>query len=126
MSILDFDRLMVNIFSSYALEIYLMYLVNIINLEEWKWRCQNCQSYMCEKCKNIHQREQTTIEHKIIYIKTCGGVVDIQPTVICHIGKNEFLYYIMSILDFDRLMVNIFSSYAQEIYLMYLVNIINP
>jgi hypothetical protein len=33
---------------------------------------------MCEKCKNIHQRVQTTIEHKIIDIKTCGGVVDIQ------------------------------------------------
>ena len=48
-----------------------------------KWRCQNCQSYMCEKCKNIHQRVQTTIEHKIIDIKTCGGVVDVQPTVIC-------------------------------------------
>ena len=48
-----------------------------------KWRCQNCQSYMCEKCKNIHQREQTTIEHRIIDIKTCGGVVDIHPTVIC-------------------------------------------
>jgi hypothetical protein len=38
-----------------------------------KWRCLNCQSYICEKCKNIHQRVQTTI---------------------------------------DRLMVNIFSSYA--------------
>ena len=48
-----------------------------------KWRCQNCQSYMCEKCKNIHQRVQTTIEHKIIDIKTSGGVVDVQPTVIC-------------------------------------------
>ena len=48
-----------------------------------KWRCQNCQSYMCEKCKNIHQRVQTTIEHKIIEIKTCGGLVDVQPTVIC-------------------------------------------
>ena len=48
-----------------------------------KWRCQNCQSYMCEKCKNIHQRVQTTIEHKIIDIKTCGGVVDVQPTIIC-------------------------------------------
>jgi hypothetical protein len=35
MSILDFDRLMVIIFSSYAMEIYLMYLVNIINPEEW-------------------------------------------------------------------------------------------
>ena len=48
-----------------------------------KWRCQNCQSYMCEKCKNIHQRVQTTIEHKIIDIKTSGGVIDVQPTVIC-------------------------------------------
>ena len=45
-----------------------------------KWMCQNCQSYMCKK---IHQRVQTTIEHKIIDIKTSGGVVDIQPTVIC-------------------------------------------
>ena len=35
MSILDFDRLMVNIFSSYELEIYPVYLVNIINPEEW-------------------------------------------------------------------------------------------
>ena len=48
-----------------------------------KWRCQNCQSYMCEKCKNIHQRVQTTIEHKIIDINTCGGIIDVQPTVIC-------------------------------------------
>ena len=48
-----------------------------------KWWCQNCQSYMCEKCKNIHQRVQTTIEHKIIDIKTCGGIIDVQPTVIC-------------------------------------------
>ena len=61
-----------------------------------KWRCQNCQSYMCEKCKIIHQREQTTIEHRIIDIKTCGGVVDIQPTVNCtdnipcQIHKSEF------------------------------------
>jgi hypothetical protein len=38
---------------------------------------------MCEKCKNIHQRVQTTIEHKIIDIKTSGGVIDVQPTVIC-------------------------------------------
>ena len=61
-----------------------------------KWRCQNCQSYMCEKCKNIHQRVQTTIKHKIIDIKTCGGVVDVQPTVIrtvnipCQIHKSKF------------------------------------
>ena len=48
-----------------------------------KWRGLNCQSYMCEKCKNIHQRVQTPIAHEIIDVKTSGGVVDVQPTVIC-------------------------------------------
>ena len=68
-----------------------------------KWRCQNC--YMCEKCKNIHQRVQTTIEHKIIDIKTCGGVVDIQPTVICtdnipcQIHKSKFSCMICQTCD---------------------------
>ena len=31
-----------------------------------KWRCIHCQSYMCDNCKNIHQRVQTKIEHEII------------------------------------------------------------
>ena len=68
-----------------------------------KWRCQSC--YMCEKCKNIHQRVQTTIEHKIIDIKTCGGVIDIQPTVICtdnipcQIHKSKFSCMICQTCD---------------------------
>ena len=42
-----------------------------------KWRCLNCQCYMCNKCKNIHERVQTTIVHEII------DIIDIQPTDIC-------------------------------------------
>ena len=51
--------------------------------------------YMCNKCNNIHQRVQTTIGHKIIDVKTSGGVVDVQPTVIytdnipCQIYKTK-------------------------------------
>jgi hypothetical protein len=45
---------------------------------------------MCEKCKNIHQRVQTTIEHKIIDIKTCGGVV----YFFCY-----FFQYFLSVLE---------------------------
>jgi hypothetical protein len=54
-----------------------------------KWRCLDCKTCMCNKCKNIHLRVQTPIEHNII------GLMDVQPTVICtdnipcHIHKSE-------------------------------------
>ena len=53
---------------------------------------------MCKKCNNI--RVQTTIEHKIIDVKTSGGFIDVQPTVICtdnipcqiHKSKLNFMF----------------------------------
>ena len=39
--------------------------------------------YICNKCKNIHQRVQTTIEHAIIEVQISGGLIHVQPTGIC-------------------------------------------
>ena len=38
---------------------------------------------MCDKCKKIHLKVQTSIEHEIRDIKSSGGLIDVQPTVIC-------------------------------------------
>jgi hypothetical protein len=38
---------------------------------------------MCDKCKEIHLKVQTTIEHEILDIKSSGGLIDVQLTVIC-------------------------------------------
>ena len=48
-----------------------------------KWRCLQCQTYICNKCKSIHQRVQTTIEHKLIDVEASGDRIDVQSTAIC-------------------------------------------
>jgi hypothetical protein len=50
---------------------------------EIKWTCRQCQTFMCDKCKEMHLKVQTSIEHKILDIKSSGGLIDVQPTVIC-------------------------------------------
>ena len=50
---------------------------------EIKWTCRQCQTFMCDICKKIHLKVQTAIAHEIIDIKSSGGLIDFQPTVIC-------------------------------------------
>ena len=50
---------------------------------EIKWTCRQCQTFICDKCKEIHLKVQTSIEHEIVDIKSSGGLIDVQPTVIC-------------------------------------------
>ena len=50
---------------------------------EIKWTCRQCQTFMCDKCKKIHLKVQTSIEHEILDIKSSGGLIDNQSTVIC-------------------------------------------
>ena len=50
---------------------------------EIKWTCRQCQTFMCDICKKIHLKVQTAIAHEIIDIKSSGGLIHFQPTVIC-------------------------------------------
>ena len=67
---------------------------------EIKWTCRQCQTFMCDKCKKIHLKVQTSIEHEIRDIKSSGGLIDVQPTVICtdnircqiHKSKLSFMF----------------------------------
>ena len=67
---------------------------------EIKWTCRQCQTFMCDKCKKIHLKVQTSIEHEIRDIKSSGCLIDVQPTVICtdnircqiHKSKLSFMF----------------------------------
>ena len=50
-----------------------------------KWKCLNCQTHMCNKCKNIHERGKTTTGHEIIDVKR----VICTNNIPCQIHKSQ-------------------------------------
>ena len=45
-----------------------------------KWRCVECNKFICDRCKEIHLNVQTNIQHQIIDIKS--PFQDVQPKII--------------------------------------------
>ena len=45
-----------------------------------KWRCVECNKFICDRCKDIHLNVQTNIQHQIIDIKS--PFQDVQPKII--------------------------------------------
>ena len=45
-----------------------------------KWRCVECNKFICDRCKEIHLNVQTNLQHKIIDIKSLFQ--DVQPKII--------------------------------------------
>ena len=45
-----------------------------------KWRCVECNKFICDRCKEIHLNVQTNIQHQIIDIKS--PFQDVQPIII--------------------------------------------
>ena len=45
-----------------------------------KWRCVECNKFICDRCKDIHLNVQTNIQHQIIDIKS--SFQDVQPKII--------------------------------------------
>ena len=45
-----------------------------------KWRCVECNKFICDRCKEIHLNVQTNIQHQIIDIKS--PFKDVQPKII--------------------------------------------
>ena len=70
---------------------------------EIKWTCRQCQNFMCDKCKEIHLKVQTSIEHEILDIKSSGGlivslVVCFAELVTCWCAPIVFLVLTRSII----------------------------
>ena len=64
-----------------------------------KWRCVECNKFICDRCKEIHLNVQTNIQHQIIDIKSLFQ--DVQPKIITnnipcteHTTKMTFLFFI--------------------------------
>ena len=62
-----------------------------------KWRCVECNKFICDRCKDIHLNVQTNIQHQIIDIKS--PFQDVQPKIITdnipcteHTTKMTFLF----------------------------------
>ena len=62
-----------------------------------KWRCVECNKFICDRCKEIHLNVQTNIQHQIIDIKS--PFQDVQPKIITdnipcteHRTKMTFLF----------------------------------
>ena len=45
-----------------------------------KWKCVECNEFICDRCKDIHLNVQTNIQHQIIDIKSLFQ--DVQPKII--------------------------------------------
>ena len=45
-----------------------------------KWKCVECNKFICNRCKDIHLNVQTNIQHQIIDIKSLFQ--DVQPKII--------------------------------------------
>ena len=45
-----------------------------------KWKCVECNKFICNRCKDIHLNVQTNIQHQIIDIKS--QFQDVQPKII--------------------------------------------
>jgi tripartite motif-containing protein 56 len=45
-----------------------------------KWKCVECNKFICDRCKDIHLNVQTNIQHQIIDIKSLFQ--DVQPKII--------------------------------------------
>ena len=62
-----------------------------------KWKCVECNKFICDRCKDIHLNVQTNIQHQIIDIKSLFQ--DVQPKIITdnipcteHTTKMTFLF----------------------------------
>ena len=62
-----------------------------------KWKCVECNKFICDRCKEIHLNVQTNIQHQIIDIKS--PFQDVQPKIITdnilcteHTTKMTFLF----------------------------------
>ena len=47
-----------------------------------KWKCVECNKFICDRCKEIHLNVQTNIQHQIFDIKS--PFEDVQPKIITH------------------------------------------
>ncbi|XP_071125855.1 uncharacterized protein [Mytilus edulis] len=47
-----------------------------------KWKCVQCNTLMCDKCKNIHLKDQTSIRHDIVDAFNLVGGKDIEHCII--------------------------------------------
>ncbi|XP_052079434.1 uncharacterized protein LOC127717695 isoform X3 [Mytilus californianus] len=59
-----------------------------------KWRCVQCNTLMCEKCKKIHLKVQTSIKHDIVDVKSSEAKQEMEHTIItdnipCQIHKRK-------------------------------------
>ncbi|XP_052081795.1 protein wech-like [Mytilus californianus] len=59
-----------------------------------KWKCVQCNTLMCEKCKKIHLKVQTSIKHDIVDVKSSEAKKKMENTIItdnipCQIHKKK-------------------------------------
>ncbi|XP_052081472.1 uncharacterized protein LOC127719380 [Mytilus californianus] len=59
-----------------------------------KWKCVQCNTLMCEKCKKIHLKVQTSITHDIVDVKGSEAKKEQEHTIItdnipCQIHKKK-------------------------------------
>ncbi|CAC5385908.1 unnamed protein product [Mytilus coruscus] len=59
-----------------------------------KWKCVQCNTLMCENCKKIHLKVQTSIKHDIVDVKSSEAKKEIEHTIItdnipCQIHKRK-------------------------------------
>ncbi|CAC5382968.1 unnamed protein product [Mytilus coruscus] len=47
-----------------------------------KWKCVQCNTLMCEKCKKIHLKVQTSIKHHIVDVKSSETKTEMEHTTI--------------------------------------------
>ncbi|VDI32326.1 tripartite motif-containing protein 71 [Mytilus galloprovincialis] len=59
-----------------------------------KWKCVQCNTLMCDKCKKIHLKVQTSITHDIVDVKSSEAKTEMEHTIItdnipCQIHKKK-------------------------------------
>ncbi|CAC5419058.1 unnamed protein product [Mytilus coruscus] len=59
-----------------------------------KWKCVQCNTLMCEKCKKIHLKVQTSIKHDIVDVKSSEAKTEMEHTIVtdnipCQIHKRK-------------------------------------
>ncbi|CAC5419050.1 unnamed protein product [Mytilus coruscus] len=47
-----------------------------------KWKCVQCNTLMCEKCKKIHLKVQTSIKHDIVDVKSSEAKKEMEHNIV--------------------------------------------
>jgi hypothetical protein len=55
-------------------------LLCLDKIQSIKWKCVECNKFICDRCKDIHLKVQTNIQHQIIDIKSLFQ--NVQPKII--------------------------------------------